>query len=55
MEPPHSDAAYASSLQSTDMDGAARTWKVRDYVTQTQTQVAYDESFLGPKGGLCRQ
>ena len=25
--------------------------QVRDYGTQNQTQVAYDESFLGPKGG----
>ena len=34
------------------MDRAAPTLQVRDYGTQNQTQVAYDESFLGPKGAV---
>ena len=56
MEPPHSDAAYASSLQSTDMGGAALTWKVRDYQTQSQTPSClwgiFHSLSWGPNGAL---
>ena len=57
METPHIDRIYASLLITIDMDGAAPTWKVRDYATQTDSnrlkpKLPMTNLFWGPKRAL---